>query len=1007
MKVKISMIIAALAVLMVVTAGAQADNLYFRGDNNGGNTDWLVAGNWFTDGAGTIPAGRVPDSNDNVRLRSHTVGTTPVISTVVSDVQNVDLGRNSDAALSVTSGGSLNIIGTLTLGRGNSVDDLGTLIMTGGTLSSSSLDVSLNFGNGQAFLSGTASLVTIGDVNFFDNGDDESFISIADSASYTVGGDQTGLYVNNIDNSGFIRATDFASGGEILEVFDGNNTIFTSDINDTRAPAILILAPADGAVNVPVHTNFEIIFDENISVVSGNITIRNLTDSNDIIIPVTDVAQVSVTGALLTINPTANLDYLKDYAILIDAGAIEDASSNLFAGITDEVTWNFTTREPDFVTPQLYALNPADGANNVAVGADFAATFDENIVIGSGNITIENLTDGDTETVIPVTDSNQVYVYGNVLMINPANDLVASKTYAVLIDAGAIEDESANPFGGIATTFVWNFTAVEANVPNIIIIYSDDHGYTDLGLFGIDNNVDTPNMDSLAGGGALMTNGYSSAPQCRPSRIGLMAGRIQNEFGLDSNGADAGEGKGTMPRTYPAGSDMAGLELLTIADRMKALGYVTGFSGKWHCGDNNDSSQLHDPRSRGFDEYWVGPRNNFWANFDLAGNSIPHQQITDTRNRVIVQGQAAEAFIQRNRNNKFFLYFPIFGPHVPLIDSTDPYYTNFPAVDYPHYDAGDDDIRRKGLALIKAMDDAIGGVLQKLRDLGLEANTLILFCGDNGAPLGMRADGTPEPAPDGVWDGSENVPMRGQKGQLLEGGIHVPMFAYWKGTIPAGQVIGEMVTSLDFTATSVALGGGIIPPEFDGVNIAPRLTGQASSITRTRPMFWDWKTQQAVRKGDWKLWRIADRDFLYNISDDPHELFDLAVKEPAKAAELGADLDAWCTPLLDMVLPHGEVATAKNTLGSESRLGIYLAGNFVAGPDPRYFTPYLDAVTTPYPAPVTTMGMDFENFEILSEAWLSNDSPTINWNQYYDFDDSGAIDINDLNIFTDIWLMGN
>jgi uncharacterized sulfatase len=687
---------------------------------------------------------------------------------------------------------------------------------------------------------------------------------------------------------------------------------------------------------------------------------------------------------------------------------VVDASSNPFAGITNDTTWNFTTREPDFTAPAILALSPADDAANAVVGIDMAVTFSENIAIGTGNITIENLTDATTAAVIPVTDASQVYAYGAVLTINPTNDLVASKEYAVRIDAGAVVDEVGNPFAGIADNTTWNFTAIDPNGPNIIIIYSDDHGYTDLGLFDIDSNLDTPNMDTLASGGALMTAGYASAPQCRPSRMGLMAGRTQNEFGFDSNKADAGEGQGIMPRTYPQGSDMAGLPLLTIADRMKALGYVTGFSGKWHCGDNEDDNALYDPRGRGFDEYWVGSNKNYYANFDLAGNSIPHQKISDSRNRVIVQGQAAEAFIQRNQNNKFFLYFPIFGPHVPLIDTTDPYYTTFPAVDYPHYDAGDDDIRRMGLALLKAMDDSIGGVVQKLRDLGLEENTLILFCGDNGAPLGMRADGTPEAAPDGSWNGSENIPMRGQKGNLLEGGIRVPMFAYWKGTIPPGQVIDEMVTSLDFTATSVALGGGTVPPEFDGVNIAPRLTGQEPSITRTKPMFWDFefRGEQAVRKGDWKLWRNATRDRLFNIADDPMELFDLALKEPARAAELGADLDAWCSPLLDIVLPPGEVVTAKNTLNPESSWGISITGNEAAGPDPRYFTPYSNPVTTPYPAPVTTMGMDYANLAIMSAAWLSDDTPTANWNKYYDLDDSGAIDANDLEIANDIWLMG-
>ena len=126
--------------------------------------------------------------------------------------------------------------------------------------------------------------------------------------------------------------------------------------------------------------------------------------------------------------------------------------------------------------------------------------------------------------------------------------------------------------------------------PNVILIYTDDYGYTDLGILGIDKHVDTPNMDKLARGGALMTAGYSSAPQCVPSRAGLMVGRVQNEFAFPHNQSDAGEGSGRMPRIYPKGTDMVGKPVLTIADRMKT-GYLTGFSGKWHLGPSKVQTQ--------------------------------------------------------------------------------------------------------------------------------------------------------------------------------------------------------------------------------------------------------------------------------------------------------------------------------------------------------------------------------------------------------------------------------
>ncbi|MDA7878745.1 sulfatase-like hydrolase/transferase [bacterium] len=487
-----------------------------------------------------------------------------------------------------------------------------------------------------------------------------------------------------------------------------------------------------------------------------------------------------------------------------------------------------------------------------------------------------------------------------------------------------------------------------AEKPNVIIIYSDDHGYTDLGIHGIDANVDTPNMDALARGGVLMRAGYSSAPQCRPSRCGLLTGRIQNEFGFADNKADAGSGVGTLPRIYPPGTDLAGKPLLTIADRMNRLGYVTGFSGKWHCGLNHDPKEEYDPRSRGFDEYWVAPMTNGYTNLDLEGNLIPHQKKAEwpeeLQNRVILQGKFAEAFVSRNKDKPFFLYFPIYGPHVPMIKKSDPYYKDFPKQDYPHYNDQQDDVRRQGLALLKAMDDAVGGLVQALQQHGLEKNTLILFAGDNGAP-GKQTHNSPR----GSWNGSNNVPLRGVKGWLHEGGIRVPMFAYWKGTIPAGQVVDEMVTTLDFTATTLALGGGVIPSEFDGVDLMPRMTGNVSKLTRDQPMYWDFYSGQAMRMGDWKLWRKDDTTVLFNIADDPSELTNLAYQHPDRVIEMSKQLDRWSESLPDSARYDPE-KRGKNMISS---LGGAPAN---VQPDPRYLVPYDNPVPTPYPTVVISPG---------------------------------------------------
>jgi arylsulfatase A-like enzyme len=505
---------------------------------------------------------------------------------------------------------------------------------------------------------------------------------------------------------------------------------------------------------------------------------------------------------------------------------------------------------------------------------------------------------------------------------------------------------SLGPFvvAGIVFSALFPRGVIASERPNVIIIFSDDHGYTDLGIHGIDANVDTPHMDALARGGALMKAGYASAPQCRPSRCGLMTGRIQNEFGFSDNKCDAGAGEGTLPRVYPTGTDMAGQPLLTIADRMKQIGYTTGFSGKWHCGPNEDRNEKFDPRGRGFDDYWVAPMTTGYANLDLQGNRVPHQKKSwPDENRVILQGKYAEAFVRKNNDRPFFLYFPIFGPHVPMINRNDPYYRNFAEHDYPQYNDEQNDHRRRGLALIKAMDDAVGGLMATLREFDLEENTLILFAGDNGAP------GKFDSGAIGSWNGSNNVPMRGPKGTLHEGGIRVPMFTSWKGHIQPGLVIDEMVTTLDFTATSLAVAGAEIPPEFDGVNLLPRLTGDAAAIKRTQPMYWDFYSGQVIRIDDWKLWRDARTTVLFNIARDPAELTNLAWQEPERAVQLAKKLDDWSASLLPSARynPDGRGATMEPVFGGAPP---------DAKPDPRYLVPYDNPVATPYPAQVASPG---------------------------------------------------
>ena len=230
---------------------------------------------------------------------------------------------------------------------------------------------------------------------------------------------------------------------------------------DTLPPVLSTRNPADEATGVSVGANLVATFSENIARgTTGNITVKNLTDGTNTTIPVTDTVQVSISGAVLTINPTANLLSVKNYAVQIDSTAIKDLANNAFAGITNDTTWNFATAD---TPPVISSFSPADNATGVAVGTNLVATFSENIVRGTGNITIRNVSNS-TSATIAVTDTTQVSISGAVLTINPTADLLPSKNYAIRIASTAIDDTAGNSYAGIATgnNTTWNFTTAAA-----------------------------------------------------------------------------------------------------------------------------------------------------------------------------------------------------------------------------------------------------------------------------------------------------------------------------------------------------------------------------------------------------------------------------------------------------------------------------------------------------------------------------------------------------------------
>jgi len=448
-------------------------------------------------------------------------------------------------------------------------------------------------------------------------------------------------------------------------------------------------------------------------------------------------------------------------------------------------------------------------------------------------------------------------------------------------------------------------TRPAAAKPNIIVIFTDDQGYADLGCQEMLQDLKTPHLDRLAADGVRCTSGYVTAPQCVPSRAGILAGRYQQRFGVDHNG------KGPLP-----------LSERTIADRLRAAGYVTGMVGKWHLDPNHTchdwiKANLPDapagpkakgvhipgplrakylPESRGFTDYFCGNINRYRTNFKFDGTSTKPQDVTHSRFRLDVQSDAAVAFIDRNKDKPFFLYLAYFAPHVPL-EATEKYLERFPG-EMPER-------RRYCLAMMSAIDDGVGRILDRLEQHGLHENTLIMFISDNGAPLKIQKEDRPISYRGGAWDGSLNDPWMGEKGMLTEGGIRVPFLVTWPGTIPAGKTYEQPVISLDVGATALALAGLPATPELDGVNLIPHLTG-----TNTAPphevLFWRFWNQTAVRKGKWKYLQAGgEKKYLFDLESSEHETKNLIKEHPAIAAELEAALQAWAKEQKDPGVPAG------------------------------------------------------------------------------------------------------
>ncbi len=396
--------------------------------------------------------------------------------------------------------------------------------------------------------------------------------------------------------------------------------------------------------------------------------------------------------------------------------------------------------------------------------------------------------------------------------------------------------------------------------PNIVVIVSDDQGWGDVGFNGC-REIPTPHLDELAASGVVFESGYASHPYCSPSRAGLLTGRYQQRFGHECN-------PGAM------GDDMAAglpLDETVLSDVLARNGYRTGAIGKWHLGDSPEFW----PTQRGFSEWFgfSGGGMSYWGDVGKRepirgvlrnGEIVPKSQLTHLTDDF---SKEAVKFVDRHRDKPFFLYLAYNAPHAP--DQA----TRAHLKKTAHIEYGG---RAVYGAMVAAMDEGIGRVTAKLKQLGIYDNTLIFFYSDNG----------------GRAEHAVNYPFRGHKGMLFEGGIRVPFCVSWRQGIQGGRRYDRPISALDIFPTALKAAGIEIPASLrlDGVDLLPYLDG-TNSESPHQTLFWRYACGNgtygyAVRDGRYKLIYSVykKRHLLFDIDDDPWERNDILANTPGQTS---------------------------------------------------------------------------------------------------------------------------
>jgi arylsulfatase A-like enzyme len=440
-----------------------------------------------------------------------------------------------------------------------------------------------------------------------------------------------------------------------------------------------------------------------------------------------------------------------------------------------------------------------------------------------------------------------------------------------------------------------------ATPPNVVVFLVDDLGQRDLGCYG-SSFYETPNLDRLAAAGARFTNAYATCPVCSPTRASMMTGLwpqrvgITDYIGAPSDPTNWNRNTKLVPAPY---SERLELEQWTIAKALKKSGYATMFAGKWHLGPEG-----YWPENQGFDFNFGGVDKGGPYGGDKYFSPFGNPRLTDgPKGEHLPDRLASETckFIEDNRNKPFFAYFSFYSVHTPLMARDDL---------KKKYEAkrerlglkaawGREETRDVRLvqehavyaSMVDAMDLAVGKVIAKLDELKLSDNTLVIFTSDNGGL--STSEGWP----------TSNVPLRGGKGWMYEGGIRVPFLVKWPSTFQGGTTISTPVASVDVASTildATKTSESQTSPATDGTSLLPLLKG---GKLEERALCWHYPhygnqggaPAAAIRKGDWKLieWFEEGKIELFNIASDISEANDLSKSDAARVAKMHQELKAW------------------------------------------------------------------------------------------------------------------